>query len=192
MAQFTGQFLGLLREKLHEAVAERKTQVIPKLLEWVELFDTAWIKLKSASIPTLPLEIAVVRATHQQAVVSAPPSPTPAPAPILNKAPQVDALRLQLPSVLAKISNPSLRNALQTAQISSVEDADITFTFSSQFHYELAHKADALVEFENALKDLLKKEVHLHFKISTTTPAPSAAPVEKKADLGWETIEEPL
>ena len=116
------------------------------------------------------------------------PSATPVP----NDAPQADALRLQLPKVLAKISNPGLRNALQTAQLSSIEDANITFTFSSQFHYDLAHKADALVEFENALKDLLQKDIHLHFKISTATPAPSAAPVEKKADLGWETIEEPL
>lgn len=189
LAQFTGQFLGLLREKLHEAVAERKNQVIPKLLEWIELFDTAWIKLKSASIPTLPLEIAVVRATHQQVVVApvanapaaaaAPSAQAPA---VHASLPQTDALRLQLPEVLAKISNPSLRNALQTAQISSIEGADITFSFSSQFHYDLAHKADALIEFENALKDLLKQDVHLHFKMRA----------EPKADLGWETVEEPL
>lgn len=184
LAQFTGQFLGLLREKLHEAVAERKEQVIPKLLEWIELFDTAWIKLKSASIPTLPLEIAVVRATHQNTVVSAPKAANlPAPSTAAPQmAPQTDALRLQLPAALAKISNPGLRNALQTAQISSVDGADITFSFSSQFHYDLAHKADALIEFENALKDLLKQDVHLHFKMCA----------EPKTDLGWETVEEPL
>ena len=47
------------------------------------------------------------------------------------------------------------------------------------------------MEFESALKELLQHEVHLHLKLSTAIE-PQAQPTEKKADLGWETIEEPL
>ena len=89
LQQFTVAFLGLLRQKLHEAVDQKKTQVLPKLLEWTNLFDDAWIKLKRASIATLPLEIAIIRATNSFADVEAPakkplpnlntPAPSPAP-----------------------------------------------------------------------------------------------------------------
>jgi DNA polymerase-3 subunit gamma/tau len=50
LSQFTTSFLGLLRHKLHEAIQHDKRSVVPKLLDWIDHFDGAWMKLKRASI----------------------------------------------------------------------------------------------------------------------------------------------
>lgn len=194
LQQFTVAFLGLLREKLHEAVAQKKTTVLPKLLEWTELFDDAWIKLKRASIATLPLEIAVVRATHRFAAEVEIPAPkavavTPAAAPTQPQetAGEVqmhrEAILQQLPKVYASLSNPALRVSFQTAKLKSIDDKKLTFGFTSEFHLNKSREPQGLVTIENAFKTILgSDEVKLFLELDKISEDP----------LGWETVEEPL
>ncbi len=196
LQQFTTSFLGLLRGKLHEAVAAKKTGVIPKLLQWIELFDDAWMKLKRASIATLPLEIAVIRGTQSlemqavepqterperlaQTAVAAPSVPASAVAVGLL---QMDAVQKQLPKVYGLLSNPSVRASFQTGHLKEVNGKNLKFCFSSDFHFNKVQDLGALVLVEEALKKVLGEEIKVFFEME--------APLVES--LGWETVEEPL
>ncbi|QQR54861.1 DNA polymerase III subunit gamma/tau [Candidatus Peregrinibacteria bacterium] len=180
---FTVAFLGLLRKKLHEAVEQKKTAVLPKLLEWIQLFDDAWIKLKRASIATLPLEIAVVRATHHpEAQKEEGPRPVTAEAPKGEMFLHREALIQQLPKVYAMLSNPALRVSFQTGKLKKMEEQSLTFGFTSEFHLNKSREPQSLVTIENAFKAVLGHEVKLFLELDKMLDDP----------LGWETVEEPL
>jgi DNA polymerase-3 subunit gamma/tau len=210
LQQFTTSFLSYLRGKIHSAVAEKKQGVLPKLLDWAELFDDAWVKLKRASIATLPLEIAVLRAVQGKEVVQkietvqAPltAKPSASPAFTQEKRPEglvhLDALRKQLPKVISSISNPAIRASFQTGQLKNIEGEKLTFIFSTKFHLSKVEHPEALVEIENALKTVLGQEVKLHLELeeiltpSVMSAAAVGAPALDSQDIGWDTVEEPL
>lgn len=195
LQQFTTSFLGLLRGKLHEAVTAKKTGVLPKLIQWIELFDDAWMKLKRASIATLPLEIAVIRATQN---LSAPEveAPTVRPerltqsvaAPVIS-APvsaegllHLEAVQKQLPKVYSLISNPSMRSSFQSGHLKEVNGKSLKFCFSSEFHFNKVQDPTALVTIEEALRTTVGGDIKVFFEMESPL-------VES---LGWETVEEPL
>ncbi|MEK9160093.1 MAG: DNA polymerase III subunit gamma/tau [Patescibacteria group bacterium] len=224
LQQFTTSFLSYLRGKLHAAVKEKKNAVIPKLLDWAELFDDAWMKLKRASIATLPLEVAVLRATQAKEVESVPTAvSTAAPAsvavkttaplvqPIPSKRPEglaggvhMDAVRAQLPAVLAAISTPMTRSSFKTGQLKDVQGEHLTFVFSTRFHLSKVEGPEALAEIENAFKKVLAQDTKIHFVLEEILSAPMAtsvavqeqaapaAAVVDSTDIGWDTVEEPL
>lgn len=183
LQQFTTDFLSLLRGKLHEAVAANKKGVLPKLLDWIELFDDAWVKLKQASIVQLPLEIAVIRATHS------PQTEAPQQAKRQEGLVHMDAIQSQLSKVLEAIRNPSFRQSFGTARLKKREGNVLTFAFNSRFHYDKVHSAEALVDIEQAFKSLLNEPVKVMMEVETTQLMPETAPVDT---LDWETAEEPL
>jgi DNA polymerase-3 subunit gamma/tau len=202
LQQFTSSFLGLLRTKLHESVAAKKNGVTPKLLAWIELFDEAWVKLKRASIATLPLEIAVIRATQPieapvqtelsvvGSVTSTPGLATPTKRPEgLNPSSaaqeqllHLEAVQKQLPKVYALLANPSLRTSFQTGHLKELDGKKLTFCFSSDFHFNKVQEPAALVAIEDALQQVMGKDVKVFFEME--------APLVES--LGWETVEEPL
>lgn len=202
LQQFTTSFLGLLRGKLHEAVTAKKTGVLPKLIQWIELFDDAWMKLKRASIATLPLEIAVIRATQNLAVQVEAPSErperltqsVPAPTPIAVAAPvssapvsaegllHLEAVQKQLAKVYSLISNPSMRSSFQSGHLKEVNGKNLKFCFSSEFHFNKVQDPTALVTIEEALRTTVGNDIKVFFEMESPL-------VES---LGWETVEEPL
>lgn len=197
LQQFTISFLGLLRNKLHEAVAAQSS-VVPKLLNWIHLFDEAWVKLKRASIAQLPLEIAVIRATHgvpaqekrevAEDAVAKPKTPAPTKRPeglMHNK-----AIEAQLSGIQKAIKNPAVRISFQTAKLKEQKGDKLTFLLNSRFHFDKVHAPDAIVAVETALKEVTGKELKVIFeldegKLVSENPAPSEIDT-----LGWETIEE--
>lgn len=195
LQQFTTSFLGLLRGKLHEAVTAKKAGVLPKLIQWIELFDDAWMKLKRASIATLPLEIAVIRATQSlTAQIVEPQTEKPerlvqsVAAPILS-APvsaegllHLEAVQKQLPKVYSLISNPSMRSSFQSGHLKEVNGKSLKFCFSSEFHFNKVQDPNALVTIEEALKSTIGGDIKVFFEMESPL-------VES---LGWETVEEPL
>lgn len=213
LQQFTTSFLSYLRGKIHTAVKEKKNAVIPKLLDWAELFDDAWVKLKRASIATLPLEVAILRATQAKEAVSAPamaPSAAPikntvapVPSPVPSKRPEglaggvhLEAIRAQLPAVLAAITTPMTRSSFKTGQLKDVQGEHLTFVFSTRFHLSKVEGPEATVEIENAFKKVLAQETKIHFVLEEILAAPLATSVASNAvdstDIGWDTVEEPL
>ena len=59
LEEFSKGFLGFLREQFFDQVLEKGMRNLPWLLEVVDIFEKANWNLKTAEIPTLPLEIAV-------------------------------------------------------------------------------------------------------------------------------------
>ncbi len=201
LQQFTTSFLGLLRVKLHSAVSERKQNVIPKLLHWAELFDDAWMKLKKASIATLPLEMAIIRATHHEEGI-AEKNGSEADAASPNEAPlrgveqvkraeglvHLDAIKKQIPKIYENIVNPAVRSSFKTLQLVDLKGKQLRFVATAQFHLQKVRAPAALVEIEAAIQTVLGQEFHVVFDLEEAT-APQ--PLDVKA-LGWDTVEEPL
>jgi len=200
LSQFTISFLGLLRVKLHEAVSGQKKNLVPKLLQWVNLFDEAWIKLKRASISQLPLEIAVIRATHvmntpvagiesvanqMAAPAQSPTAPTKRPAG-LNA---LDEIKIKVNEALRAIENSAVRNSFKAGNLSSYKDNTLIFQFSSRFHYDKVHGAGAVVMIEGALSKILGKDTKVLIKLDEGLMISEVTPIDT---LGWETLEEKL
>lgn len=215
LQQFTTSFLGYLREKIHRAVAEKKQGVLPKLLDWAELFDEAWMKLKQASIAVLPLEIAVLRATQSREPAASEhtvPSFHSVNSGVEKKPMEsmrlenvhLDAMRAQLLKIYEAISIPAVRSSFQTGQLKAKDGTKLTFVFTTHFHLSKVESPAARVEIEAAFKRVTGEAVQLQFELEnlavspTVSPAvnPVASPAPAAAldapDIGWDTVEEPL
>jgi DNA polymerase III subunit gamma/tau len=99
LVQFTKDFLEFLRNKMLEALNANKLQEIPYILVLIDNFQEAYNKLKIATIPQLPLEIAILKVAADlpkniqvpQAAPtsnSTPTAPTPSVAPAQPKTPE--------------------------------------------------------------------------------------------------------
>lgn len=206
--QFTASFLSLLRHKLHEAVLADKNPVVPKILQWIELFDEAWLKLKKSSIAQLPLEIAVIRSTEQIVAAPAPvqvatqstptapraavvSTPTPAPQPV--KRPEGlqmgESIKKRLPEIVAAITNPSVRQSFQTGQLKSEEGLKFVFAYTSTFHFEKVNHLDSIVFIEEAFKKVLGTDAQVSHELDTPKAVPEMTEVES---MGWEVQTETL
>lgn len=241
LQQFTTAFLGLLRNKLHAALEGEKRAVVPKLLKWIELFDEAWMKLKRASISQLPLEIAVIRATHSMEQTSAidqkqerstpntvrqktnvpdlkqegsnktnissktlepREDSTQKDLPVQEKRSEglvhFDAIKKQLPKVLDQIKHPAVKLSFKTGNLKNLDGKTIKFIFSSKFHYDKVHSADAVVEIEEAFKKLMGADIKVICELDEgkmapevkDSPVPSNTPKKEIDTLGWETATE--
>jgi DNA polymerase-3 subunit gamma/tau len=196
LQQFTTAFLGLLRGKLHEALAGGKQAVVPKLLGWIDLFDEAWMKLKRASISQLPLEIAVIRATHTVEAKAVEAKAEEAPI-MQTEQPKregglvtFESIKKQLPKVLEGIAHPSVRQSFASGHLKDLKGKVLRFVFSSKFHYDKVHAANAVVEIEAAFQKLMGADVKVICELDEKGNAPkSGAEVDT---LGWDTVEESL
>ena len=108
----------------------------------------------------------------------------------------LDAVRAQIPAVLAAITTPMTRSSFKTGQLKDVQGEHLTFVFSTRFHLSKVEGAEALVEIENAFKKVLAQNIKIHFVLEEILAAPMATSVASTAvdsiDIGWDTVEEPL
>ncbi len=196
LQQFTTAFLGLLRGKLHDALGGDKRAVVPKLLKWIDLFDEAWMKLKKASISQLPLEIAVIRATHTEPErVVAKPKAEPI---VKSEQPKreegllhFDSIKKQLPKILENIPHASVRQSFATGKLRRMNGKLLKFVFTSKFHYDKVHAANAVVEIEEAFQKLMGSDVKVICEMSEEGGKEETQ--QSCVDtLGWDTVEESL
>ena len=116
----------------------------------------------------------------------------------------MDAVRAQLPAVLAAISTPMTRSSFKTGQLKDVQGEHLTFVFSTRFHLSKVEGPEALAEIENAFKKVLAQDTKIHFvpeeilsapmatSVAVQEQAAPAAAVVDSTDIGWDTVEEPL
>lgn len=173
LQEFTVSFLELLRGKLHEAIFEHKQSVVPKILNWINIFDEAWLKLKKTSIATLPLEIAVIRANKKDEA-AAPQSKRQ------EGLVHIEAVKRQIPQAMKDIENVSVRASFQTGILISMDAKILKFQFSSKFHYDKVNSAEGIVSIENAIKRHIGQDFNILLELD---------PAVK--ELGWDIVEEP-
>lgn len=89
LVQFTKDFLEFLRQKMLSSTEQGDMGATKYLLEIVETFQEAYMRLKSTTIPQLPLEMAAIDCTTKDTVpVKEEPDPSSIPAP--TPMPEVD------------------------------------------------------------------------------------------------------
>lgn len=209
---FAQEVLKRLRRALHEAVAQNQDP--QAILNWIELFDRAWLQLKQAVISQLPLEVAVIKACQGQSegqtvqavvkeLVAKAPAPKPAPkkteapkATQPSKAPgllSLDAFQKNRAKLDSALKSPTLKRSFKTAVFASYEKNILELHFNSSFHLDQVNKAESLPELEAAFKEVFQSTPRFEFKANA-----EAQPAEPKPDtsaidnLGWETIDESL
>ena len=159
LADFCEYFLGFLREKLIAAVLEKQETM--EIMTLLDLFEVARRGLKDAPIPTLPLEMAIVRATispdsspekkwslfgeKKQATPEKNPEKekaqaTPPSAPAQNYSSATEEIFPLTPENLAKnwpvilghLSDPVAKAAFKSASFEVISETTIRFTFSAE------------------------------------------------------------
>ena len=193
LGQFSLHFLELLRSKLHAAVQGNDSKSIQKTIQWVELFDEAWVKLKRASISQLPLEIAVIRATHPVAVAVAEiPSSAPIKRPEGLAMPTKDSSKAPqdlLQKVAQAIQTSAVKQSFLAGSLDKIENGKIHMHFTTQFHWEKVHAPSAMSEIEEAFKKVKGEDLKFFPELRQAALVSENAGVES---LGWETVEEPI
>lgn len=177
LQDFTTSFLGLLRNKLHEAVYAQKQNVIPKILNWISFFDEAWMKLKHASISELPLEIAIIRATQNIEKTHGEEAPQQVKRP--EGLVHIDAVKMKIPQILHDVDSVSIRQSFQTGNLVDMQGKVLKFLFSSKFHFEKVNSPEGISGVQNAFQKHLGAEIKV---ICELDPAIK--------ELGWDLIEE--
>lgn len=178
LQEFTSSFLALLRSKMHDAVFEQKQAILPNILNWISLFDEAWMKLKKTSIATLPLEIALIRATQKFELGVQPVRKEASPL-RQDALIHIEGIKKQIPDILKAVENVSIRASFQTGNLINIDSKILKFQFSSKFHYDKVNSPEGVVTIESAVKKILGPEFNILFELD---------PAVKEMD--WEVIEE--
>jgi len=204
--QFTKDFLEFLRDQMLATVKEGDKQKTGVLLAMINQFQFAYEVGRSAVIPQLPLEMAVIKiCSGQEEVVPEKKSPTiiitereeekPLVVPEQKKADYVVELSLEsvkrnFPRILENIDNPAIKRSFQTGVVTKVTDSEITVSFATNFHLEKINNVQGHDVIERAFKKVFAKNVKLNCelgKVNIGHKEKVEDAVDKAvADLGWE------
>ena len=177
--QFTKDFLELLRQKMLAAVSAGDGGAaggaeLRRILALIGHFQQAYEGAKSAIIPQLPLEVAVVKCcvaaavqvqNPQKNVVVATAAPRPIASPVirpvaepmnsiqdrshqtLQKAAAIsfEVLQVQWPLIVKAIKNVTAKRTLLAGKLAGFEGNEVRIAFGDQFH------ANKMKEFANRL-----------------------------------------
>ena len=108
-------------------------------------------EIKKTSIATLPLEIALIRAT-QKFEVGVMPIRKEATTIRQDGLLHIEAVRKQVPQILKEVENVSIRTSFQTGNLINIDSKILKFQFSSQFHYDKVNSPEGIVTIESAVK----------------------------------------
>lgn len=189
LLQFNKAILARLREIMLEKVSQNKIGEAKNILTIIEEFTRAGDGLKSAVIPQLPLEMAVIAvcaadieipkaaipATPKVVVASVssaekiPTTSIPAPTPPVEKSSPVVAPKVSQPSedakqalltVLGKIKKPALKMALRESSIIAA-NGEVVIGVGSDFLLAKIDNAEALGELAILFSEVLGRSVSI-------------------------------
>lgn len=190
LSQFTREFLGYLREKMLEAIQENDAEFLRFLLKIISEFQIAADSLKSAAIPQLPLEMAVInvagmnKVETRQRLVSTPDlSEKPKdkqPKKISRKTESglksppsedeflpltQDEVTKNWQRIIERIKTPFVRRSFEQGRLEKVNNRSVSIIFSSQFHLEKIKETKNREEINASFEDLFGAPVSLSFKM---------------------------
>lgn len=184
--QFFHEFVDLLRNKMLEAVAAEDRRAIARLIKMIEVLQKAQQRL-DADIPQLALEIAVIELTNnleefqtlkveqkvvervvEKVVEKAEVKPQERQAQPIVKVAEADNVAIDLslenilkhwPRVVERIKTPSLRNSLKNGKPVSLDGAELTLQFATNFHKDKVFESAHRVELEGVMQEIFKHGV---------------------------------
>lgn len=177
LKKFIHEFVDNLRNKLIDSVAGNDLEKISKFMKMIDVFQAAQNEINIATIPQLPLEMAVIKIAGSVAANSEIPEAVEehvekkvekASEKREHKAIDTGAIMFTLasikdnwPRITERIKSPSLRLSLKSAVPVKLEGSDLTIQFNTNFHKDKVMEHDHRVEFESVIKDLTGKPVKI-------------------------------
>ncbi|MBI5754983.1 DNA polymerase III subunit gamma/tau [Candidatus Peregrinibacteria bacterium] len=210
LTQFNKECLGYLRDHLLSAVSKDAYNDMLRYLELISAFQEAHETLKSAIIPQLPLEMAIIKScfgdrTHRairtaptetetlpkvvsQAAQSAQQAqPTHSASPPTHQ-PSFDTLTFDLicqhwPRVLEHIKTPSTRMSLSQGTLTSLTAQTLTMNFNSRFHLEKVEAPKNRQEISTALFSVFQKHILLEYVLREIMLDPTTSALDRKTSF---------
>jgi DNA polymerase-3 subunit gamma/tau len=217
LLQFTKDFLEFLRQNMLEATQQGDTARTQSVLKIIGNFQNAYDKLKTTTIPQLPLEIAIIEATPQTAptkpvepvsVKEKVQIPTEEPAPERNhtsikkniseqerevpreKIPlTISYVKENWPRVLELIKTPFVKMSLKEAKPVNVEKGEVLIEFTSNFHKEKIDSTEKITEIEEALNKIFAEPAKIVYSLRKVNLSPRKEVDEPSGDLAEQALE---
>ncbi|MFH1533992.1 MAG: DNA polymerase III subunit gamma/tau [Nitrospirota bacterium] len=178
LKKFIHEFVDNLRNQLLESVANDDNEKIAMLMNTIGIFQEAQNELHIASIPQLPLEMAIIKVagpvvTKQevQAPVVEPKAEPKIERPSEereHKAIDTGAIMFNLasikdnwPRITERVKAPSLKQSLKSAVPVKLEGNDLTIQFNTNFHKDKVMEHDHRVEVEAVINEVTGKPVKI-------------------------------
>lgn len=172
LKKFTHEFVDNLRNQLLESVANDDNGKIAMLMSTISIFQEAQNELHIASIPQLPLEMAIIKVAGPVVAKQEVPAPVekiekPS-GERRHKAIDTGAIMFNLasikdnwPRITERIKIPSLKQSLKGAVPVKLEGNDLTIQFNTNFHKDKVMEHDHRVEFEAVINEVTGKPVKI-------------------------------
>lgn len=199
LSQFTKDFLEFLREKMLNEI-KNNGPLVPQIMEVIDAFQFAYEIGRSAVIPQLPLEMAVLKSTgveKKEAVATEEKveKKKEEPKKVEEKTEEeskkedplveakqeksdkvidfsLDTVKKNFPRVLENITTPSIKRSFQTATITKAEGNQATVTFSTNFHLEKVDNVQGHDVVERAFKKVFGKTIKMNCELSKVNIKP--------------------
>lgn len=184
LVQFTKDFLEHLRLEMLQSTENEDVNATNYALETATIFQDAYAKLRSTTIPQLPLEMAVIRAT--QTLVETAPVAKEAPKTeperkhvsvkknISEQEREVPQEKLPLtisyvkenwPRVIELIKTPFAKMSFKEGKPVKVENGEVVVEFTSNFHKDKIDKTEIKLEIEDALNKIFDETAKVVYTI---------------------------
>ena len=221
MSQFTKDFLEYLRVKMIEAVKGNDSAMVTRILEMVERFQEAYEAERTAVIPQLPLEVAVVQVCKSEVrnqkaeeevkseeksevknqklekEVKSEKSEEPIVEAKQEKADVVielslDSVKKNFPRILENITTPAIKRSFQTGVVAKVSGTTITVGFASNFHLDKVNNVQGHDVVERAFKKVFGQVVKLECELSKVNIAPAYKEKKEEDSKASKIVEEAI
>ncbi len=199
LSQFVKECLDYLREELLSAVSEDNVEAISLFIQLISLFQEANEGIKSAIIPQLPVEMAIIKSgfgdrTHRRLdtlesqvpskkISISPSSISPkkesssAPTPSQEDDSRdnrvmpssLETVKSQWPRVLDHIKTPSLKRSLSCGILLVFENDTIDLGFTSLFHKEKIESIEHQKDLYDALSQVFISPLKIQCQILERT-----------------------
>ncbi len=185
LKRFAHEFVELIREKLLDSIAEDDVQNGLKYMGLIEVFKESQDRMES-SIPQLPLEVAIIKATtsdikivpeESKAVVSETPKKViektqdkkvtieeMEKTEVVGDQPALDMANLleRWPRITERVKRPSLRMSLKNGLPVAVDGHQVTLEFNTKFHRDQVVDHDNRIELEEIVRELFGRAVKIN------------------------------
>jgi len=210
LIQFTKDFLEFLRQKMLDSTEQGDIKKTKYIVETIDVFQEAYTRLKSTTIPQLPLEMATIKCTtkeeFQAKPVEIPTERTHAPikkvhTPIKaniseqdrkipsEKSPlTISSVKENWPRIIELIKTPFARRSLKEGRPLKVENNIIIIEFTSMFHKEKIDTTETKLEVEKAIATVFNHPGRVEFivgkvELTTEKPEPATEKPEQKETI---------
>jgi DNA polymerase-3 subunit gamma/tau len=206
LVQFTKDFLEHLRLEMLKSVENSNKAEVSYALNTADIFQDAYNQLKIATIPQLPLEMGVIKATmHSGASTASSMERAPVsvaktteiprehssikpniseqePEKPIEKIPlTISYVKENWPRVLELIKTPFVRMSFKAGKPVQVENNEILIEFSSKFHCEKVDTAENKMEIETAIAQVFEEPAKVNYTVSEVQLSSAAPEPEEKA-----------